>query len=121
MRWQKLLTARGWGAPYWPREHGGPGWSVPQILVFDDECSAAGTPTLDGFVHKMLGPVLNAFATSGQKAEHLPPVLNGERLWCQGFSEPGAGSDLAWLRTRPGGGGDGRLRVRGGCGTARFA
>lgn len=100
MRWQKLLTERGWGAPYWPKEHGGTGWSVPQILVFDDECSAAGTPTQDGFVHKMLGPVLNAFATQEQKAEHLPPVFNGERLWCQGFSEPGAGSDLASLRTR---------------------
>jgi acyl-CoA dehydrogenase len=99
-RWQKLLTERGWGAPYWPKEHGGTGWSVPQILVFDDECSAAGTPTLDGFVHKMLGPVLNSFATPEQKAEHLPPVFNGERLWCQGFSEPGAGSDLASLRTR---------------------
>jgi acyl-CoA dehydrogenase len=68
--------------------------------VFDDECSAAGTPTLDGFVHKMLGPVLNSFATPEQKAEHLPAVFNGERLWCQGFSEPGAGSDLASLRTR---------------------
>jgi acyl-CoA dehydrogenase len=99
-RWQKLLTERGWGAPYWPKEHGGTGWSVPQILVFDDECSAAGTPTLDGFVHKMLGPVLNSFATPEQKAEHLPAVFNGERLWCQGFSEPGAGSDLASLRTR---------------------
>jgi len=100
MRWQQLLTERGWGAPYWPKEHGGTGWSVPQILVFDDECSAAGTPTQDGFVHKMLGPVLNAFATPEQKAEHLPAVFSGERLWCQGFSEPGAGSDLASLRTR---------------------
>ncbi|NUU39332.1 acyl-CoA dehydrogenase [Pseudomonas sp. C2B4] len=100
MRWQKLLNQRGWGAPYWPKEHGGTGWSVPQVLIFDDECSAAGTPTQDGFVHKMLGPVLNAFATPEQKAEHLPAVFNGERLWCQGFSEPGAGSDLASLRTR---------------------
>ncbi|RKS27328.1 acyl-CoA dehydrogenase [Pseudomonas sp. WPR_5_2] len=100
VRWQKLLTERGWGAPYWSKEQGGTGWSVPQILVFDDECSAAGTPTLDGFVHKLLGPVLNAFATPEQKAEHLPAVFSGERMWCQGFSEPGAGSDLASLRTR---------------------
>ncbi|MDH4656871.1 MULTISPECIES: acyl-CoA dehydrogenase family protein [unclassified Pseudomonas] len=100
MRWQKLLNERGWGAPYWAKEHGGTGWSVPQILVFDDECSAAGTPTQDAFVQKMLGPVLNAFATPEQKAEHLPAVFNGERLWCQGFSEPGSGSDLASLRTR---------------------
>lgn len=100
IRWQELLNQRGWGAPYWAREHGGTGWSVPQILVFDDECSAAGTPTQDAFAHKMLGPVLNAFATPDQKAEHLPAIFNGERLWCQGFSEPGAGSDLASLRTR---------------------
>ena len=100
MRWQQVLDQRGWGAPYWPKAHGGTGWSVPQVLVFDDECSAAGTPTQDGFVHKMLGPVLNAFATPEQKAEHLPAVFQGERLWCQGFSEPGAGSDLASLRTR---------------------
>ncbi|MFD1555016.1 acyl-CoA dehydrogenase family protein [Paraburkholderia silviterrae] len=100
LRWQKLLNAHGWGAPYWPKEHGGTGWSVPQMLVFDDECTAAGTPTQDGFVQKMLGPVLNAFATPEQKAEHLPAALDGERLWCQGFSEPGAGSDLASLRTR---------------------
>ncbi|MWV17021.1 acyl-CoA dehydrogenase [Pseudomonas sp. L-22-4S-12] len=99
-RWQQLLDEQGWGAPYWAKEHGGTGWSVPQILVFDDECSAAGTPTQDAFVHKMLGPVLNAFATPEQKAEHMPAIFRGERMWCQGFSEPGAGSDLASLRTR---------------------
>lgn len=99
-RWQKILSARGWGAPYWPKEHGGTGWSVPQILVFDEECAAVGAPTLDGFAHKLLGPVLNQFATPGQKAAHVPPTLAGERFWCQGFSEPGAGSDLASLRTR---------------------
>ncbi|MCY1495158.1 putative acyl-CoA dehydrogenase FadE17 [compost metagenome] len=99
-RWQTLLDARGWGAPYWAQEHGGTGWTVPQILVFDDECSAAGTPTQDAFVHKMLGPVLNAFATPEQKAAHMPAIFRGERMWCQGFSEPGAGSDLASLRTR---------------------
>ncbi|MDA8483418.1 acyl-CoA dehydrogenase family protein [Pseudomonas resinovorans] len=100
MRWQKVLNERGWGAPYWAKEHGGTGWTVPQILVFDDECSAAGTPTQDGFVHKLLGPVLNAFASPEQKAQHMPAIFNGERLWCQGFSEPGSGSDLASLQTR---------------------
>ncbi|MBN3755624.1 acyl-CoA dehydrogenase [Paraburkholderia sp. Tr-20389] len=100
LKWQKLLNAHGWGAPYWPTEHGGTGWSVAQMLVFDEECTVAGTPTQDGFVQKMLGPVLNAFATPEQKAEHLPAALEGERLWCQGFSEPGSGSDLASLRTR---------------------
>lgn len=100
LKWQKLLDDHGWGAPYWPAEHGGTGWSVAQMLVFDEECAVAGTPTQDGFVQKMLGPVLNAFATPEQKAEHLPAALKGERLWCQGFSEPGSGSDLASLRTR---------------------
>lgn len=100
LRWQQLLDAQGWGAPYWAKEHGGTGWSVPQILVFDDECSAAGTPTLDGLAHKLLGPVLNAFTTAKQKAENLPAVLHGEHTRCQGFSEPGAGSYLASLRTR---------------------
>lgn len=99
-RWQKVLDARGWGAPYWPKEHGGTGWSVQQMLVFDEECVAAGAPTKDGFAHKLLGPVLNNFATAEQKALHIPAILKGERLWCQGFSEPGSGSDLASLRTR---------------------
>jgi acyl-CoA dehydrogenase len=100
MRWQKILNARGWGAPYWAKEHGGAGWTIPQILVFDEECAAAGAPSQDSFVHKLLGPVLNHFATPEQKAAHLPAILDGERLWCQGFSEPGSGSDLASLRTR---------------------
>jgi acyl-CoA dehydrogenase len=99
-RWQKILNEHGWGAPYWAKAHGGTGWSVPQMLVFDEECAAVGTPTQDGFVHKLLGPVLNQFATSAQKAAHMPAILAGERLWCQGFSEPGSGSDLASLRTR---------------------
>ncbi|SEB24647.1 acyl-CoA dehydrogenase family protein [Variovorax sp. YR216] len=99
-RWQKILHARGWGAPYWAAKHGGTGWTMQQILVFDEECVAAGAPTLDGMMHKLLGPVLNAFATPEQKAEHLPAFFKGERLWCQGFSEPGSGSDLASLRTR---------------------
>ena len=98
--WQRILNAQGWGAPYWDREHGGTGWSVQQRLVFDEECAAAGTPSQDSFAQKLVGPVLNHFATPGQKAEHLPPIFNGDRLWCQGFSEPGAGSDLASLRTR---------------------
>jgi acyl-CoA dehydrogenase len=100
MRWQKILTARGWGAPHWAKEHGGTGWPVQQRLVFDEECAAVGAPTQDGFVQGLLGPVMNHFATPEQKAEHMPPVFNGERLWCQGFSEPGSGSDLASLRTR---------------------
>ncbi|SEB24694.1 acyl-CoA dehydrogenase family protein [Variovorax sp. YR216] len=99
-RWQQKLHVRGWAAPYWAKAHGGTGWSVQQMLVFDEECAAVGTPSQDGFMHKLLGPLLNEFASPEQKAQHLPPALCGERLWCQGFSEPGSGSDLASLRTR---------------------
>lgn len=99
-RWQRILTAHGWGAPYWSKEHGGPGWTVAQRLAFDEACVAAGAPTLDTFGHKLLGPVLNHFATPEQRAEHVGPIIAGERLWCQGFSEPGSGSDLASLRTQ---------------------
>ncbi|QQX82813.1 acyl-CoA dehydrogenase family protein [Cupriavidus necator] len=99
-RWQGILNEQGWGAPYWPKAHGGTGWNVLQRLAFDEECTAAGTPTQDTGAQKLLGPVLNAFATPEQKAEHLPHIFNGTRFWCQGFSEPGSGSDLASLRTQ---------------------
>ncbi len=99
-RWQAILNRKGWSAPYWAREHGGTDWSVLQRLVFDEECVAAGAPTQDGFAQKLFGPVLNAFGSPEQQAEHRPRILSGERLWCQGFSEPGSGSDLASLRTR---------------------
>ncbi|KJK21341.1 acyl-CoA dehydrogenase [Burkholderiaceae bacterium 16] len=100
MRWQRILNQKGWGAPYWAKEHGGTGWSVLQRLAFDEECMAAGAPSQDGAAQKLIGPVLNEFATPAQKAEHLPPIFNADRTWCQGFSEPGSGSDLASLRTR---------------------
>ncbi|WP_175944983.1 acyl-CoA dehydrogenase family protein [Caballeronia sp. BCC1704] len=100
VRWQRILNERGWGAPYWPKQHDGTGWSVMQRLVFDEECVAAGAPTQDGFAHKLFGPVLNEFGSPEQKAQHRPLILSGERLWCQGFSEPGSGSDLASLSTR---------------------
>ena len=98
--WQAVLNRKGWGAPSWAKKDGGTGWSVEQQVVFDDECALAGAPTQDGFAHKLLGPVLNYFGTPQQKAAHGPRILAGERLWCQGFSEPGSGSDLASLRTR---------------------
>ncbi|QRQ83487.1 acyl-CoA dehydrogenase [Cupriavidus oxalaticus] len=99
-RWQGILNQRGWGAPSWPKEHGGTGWSVLQRLIFDEECVAAGAPSSDTAAQRLLGPVLNAFGTPAQRAEHIPHMLSGERQWCQGFSEPGSGSDLASLRTR---------------------
>ncbi|MFL9868926.1 acyl-CoA dehydrogenase [Paraburkholderia fungorum] len=100
VRWQRILNERGWGAPYWAKEHGGTGWTVLQRLAFDEECVAAGAPTQDFLAQKLLAPVVNAFGTPEQKTEHIPRILNGERLWCQGFSEPGSGSDLASLRMR---------------------
>lgn len=99
-RWQRILTAQGWGAPYWDKRHGGTGWSVEEQLVFSEECVKAGAPSLEGFAHKLLGPVLNQFATPEQWETHVPLILQGDRHWCQGFSEPGSGSDLASLRTR---------------------
>lgn len=98
--WQAILHRQGWGAPGWAEADGGTGWSVAQQMIFDDECMRAGAPTLDIFGQKLLGPVVNQFGTPAQKAEHIPLILSGERIWCQGFSEPGSGSDLASLRTR---------------------
>jgi len=100
MQWQRVLNAHGWGAPYWQEQHGGTGWTVPQRLAFDEECAAAGVPSQDAFAQKLVGPVMNHFGTPAQKAEHVGAILRGERLWCQGFSEPGSGSDLASLRTQ---------------------
>jgi len=100
MRWHKALAAKGWVAPNWPVEHGGCDWTATQRFIFDDEAGLAGAPRLSGFGLGMLGPVLMHFGTEEQKKEHLPKTLSGERVWCQGYSEPGSGSDLASLRTR---------------------
>lgn len=100
IRWQKILTMRGWGAPRWAREFGGAGWTSQQCLVFEEECVAAGTPTQDIVGQNLVGPMLNEFGSPMQKSEHIPPILNGDRLWCQGFSERDAGSDLAAISMR---------------------
>src|SRR5262245_11286036 len=84
IRWQKILNQQGWGAPEWAKQHGGPGWSLSQVLAFNEECVVAGAPSQDMFSQKLLGPVLNQYATPEQKAEHLPAIFNGDRLWCQG-------------------------------------
>ena len=97
--WHKILHARGWVAPNWPAEHGGPGWSLTQKYIFDEELGLAGAPRLVTFGLNMCGPVLMAFGTEEQKRRFLPPMLAGEEVWCQGYSEPNAGSDLASLRT----------------------
>jgi hypothetical protein len=99
-RWHRSLHAKGWVAPAWPAEHGGPGWSARQRLIADEEMFRLHTPPLPGFGLKMIGPILMRFGTPAQQDRFLPRILSGEDWWCQGFSEPGAGSDLASLRTR---------------------
>lgn len=99
-RWHKILYERGWIAPGWPAEHGGPGWTPRQRLIFERECALANTPVLPAMGINMCGPVLIGHGTPEQKARFLPRILSGEDRWCQGYSEPGAGSDLASLKTR---------------------
>ncbi len=99
-QWQATLAARGWGVPHWPVAHGGTGWSAEQHKIFVEECAAAGAPLASGFGTSMIGPILIARGTDAQRTEHLPHIVTGARLWCQGYSEPAAGSDLASLRTR---------------------
>ncbi|WP_312164520.1 acyl-CoA dehydrogenase family protein [Phenylobacterium sp.] len=98
--WQKILHARGWAAPSWPRAYGGPGWSEMQRHVFAAECARAGAPSLAPMGLRMVGPVIMGYGTPEQKAHYLPRILSGEDYWCQGYSEPGAGSDLASLQLR---------------------
>ncbi|WP_309621236.1 acyl-CoA dehydrogenase family protein [Novosphingobium sp.] len=98
--WQKILTARGWGAIDWPVKYGGTGWSALQKYVFAAECARAGTPNLLPQGLKMVAPVLMHYGTVEQKAFFLPRILSGEHYWCQGFSEPGSGSDLASLKLK---------------------
>jgi len=100
VRWQRILNERGWGAPGWPREHGGTGWDARQRTVFEEECFLAGAPRQMPFGLSMVGPVLQAFGSPQQQKRFLPRILTMEDWWCQGYSEPGAGSDLASLTTR---------------------
>jgi alkylation response protein AidB-like acyl-CoA dehydrogenase len=100
VRWQKLLHARGWVAPAWPKEHGGTGWDPVRRYVFAEEAAAAMSPRLPAFGLNMVGPVIYTFGNAEQKAKYLPRILSAEDWWCQGYSEPGSGSDLASLSTR---------------------
>ena len=99
-RWQKILSKRGWYAPGWPVEHGGTTWGPIEKHIFDEESAAAGAPRLVPFGVNMVAPVIIKFGTEEQKAKYLPRILDGTDWWCQGYSEPGAGSDLASLKTR---------------------
>jgi len=98
-RWHAILNERGWLAEHWPTEYGGAGWGPVQRHIFEEEASAAGAPRSVPFGINMLGPVLIAFGSEEQKQYYLPRILSGEDWWCQGYSEPGAGSDLASLKT----------------------
>lgn len=95
--WQKTVVEKGWGAPSWPREHGGTGWTLTQRYIFDQECERAGAPNFRGASFKMIAPVLMRYGTDEQKRTYLPRILSGEDIWAQGYSEPNAGSDLASL------------------------
>jgi len=99
-RWQRIKHSRGWGAPHWPVEYGGTGWSAMQKHIFMEELYRADALDYGWQGTHMIGPVLIAFGSEAQKRRFLPPMLCGEEYWCQGFSEPNAGSDLAAVRTR---------------------
>ncbi len=99
VRWHKIVAKQGWAAPAWPVEYGGTGWTAVQRHIWEDECARAATPPILPFGVNMVAPVIMAFASAEQKAYYLPRILNCDDWWCQGYSEPGAGSDLASLKT----------------------
>ncbi len=98
--WHAILHDKGWVAPGWPKEFGGTGWSLTQRHIFQCECADAWTPSLSPFGLGMVAPVIYTFGSEAQKARYLPRILSAEDWWCQGYSEPGSGSDLASLRTK---------------------
>jgi hypothetical protein len=97
--WHAILNARGWLANHWPAQYGGPGWGAVQKFIFDNECAVAGGPRIVPFGLNMLGPVLIKYGNEAQKQYWLPRILSGADWWCQGYSEPGSGSDLASVKT----------------------
>jgi alkylation response protein AidB-like acyl-CoA dehydrogenase len=98
--WHRILHKKGWVAPLWPKEYGGPGWSITQRFIWEQETTRAGVLPPLAFSVTMVGPVIYTFGTKAQKDKYLPRILSGEDWWCQGYSEPGSGSDLASVRTR---------------------
>ena len=99
MAWQAILLEQGWAVPSWPVEHGGTGWTPTQKYIFGEELAKAGAPGLIPLGLRMLAPVLFKYGTPEQKSHYLPKMLSGEHYWCQGYSEPGSGSDLSSLKT----------------------
>ena len=98
--WRRAVGRQGWTAPHWPKEYGGAGMSVIEQFVYSEEMANARAPQVGGSGVAMLGPVLIRYGTEEQQKEHLPRITSGEVQWCQGYSEPGSGSDLASLQTR---------------------
>jgi len=98
--WTAKLHARGWSAMSWPVEYGGPGWTLNQRHIFEEECFIAGCPAVNPQAFALVGPIIYALGTEAQKQRFLPPILQGTHFWAQGFSEPNSGSDLASLKTR---------------------
>jgi alkylation response protein AidB-like acyl-CoA dehydrogenase len=96
--WHRILYAKGWAAPHWPSEYGGPGLDVTRRFILTEELELSGAPTLSPFGLMMVGPLLMQYGTDAQKKRFLPKILDGSEVWCQGYSEPNAGSDLASLR-----------------------
>jgi len=97
--WHRILYEKGWVAPHWPKEVGGTGWDAARRFIFNEEMESSGAPQLSVFGLSMVGPLIISFGTDAQKKRFLPKILSAEEFWCQGYSEPGSGSDLASLRT----------------------
>ena len=97
--WHTTLNTQGWLANHWPEQYGGPGWGAVEKFIFEHECALAGAPRIVPFGVNMLGPVLIKYASEQQKSYWLPRILSGQDWWCQGYSEPGSGSDLASVKT----------------------
>lgn len=100
LTWVRILNTRGWVAPSWPKKFGGQEWDPARELILEEECALAGAPPVLSFGPRMVAPVIMTFGNSSQQEYFLPRILSGEHWWCQGYSEPGAGSDLASLKTR---------------------
>src|SRR5712692_343962 len=100
LRWHRILAKQGWVAPAWPKEWGGTGWNIVQRYIFEEECGYVGTPPIIPFGITMCAAILLRFGTEAQKKRFLPRIYNGDDFWCQGYSEPGSGSDLASLKTK---------------------
>ena len=100
LRWHRILYKKGWIVPHWPVEYGGTGWTITQRYIWNEENARAETSPLLPFGLSMVGPVIYTFGNEEQKKRFLPGILSGDDWWCQGYSEPGSGSDLASLRTK---------------------